>query len=257
MLKFMLAPAACLALCLFATSGLCQDSSWPAGGPDYIYVTPTVKSPLHMPYAEGMKCVDCHRWDGTDAYTSATMALKKSSTGRLPQEEIRLAITGALKGAGDYREMYAMATSFNNEPLATCIEFVLDPKTLTFFASSEKQTEKLFHLAANQRVSLVYVRAREDKRYFVDPLGVQVVGRAQVLKNGDPGFDEAATLCLTTALSHMPPEMTAKISPEAMLAGIKKNQLITKVIPERIVITSGEFVKRGLHRKQIWEAPKQ
>ena len=41
---------------------------------------------------------------------------------------------------------------------------------------------------------------------------------------------------------------------EVMLASIQKNQLITKVIPERIVITSGDFVKQGLHRKQIWVA---
>lgn len=55
-------------------------------------------------------------------------------------------------------------------------------------------------------------------------------------------------------MNHMPEEMKKQMSPEAMMQSIQKNQLITKVIPELMVITSGEFVKQGLHRKQIWEA---
>jgi len=48
-----------------------------------------------------------------------------------------------------------MATSFNNEPLATCPEFTIDLYTPTFYALSEKQTEKLFQLAANPRAPAV------------------------------------------------------------------------------------------------------
>jgi len=54
----------------------------------------------------------------------------------------------------------------------------------------------------------------------------------------------------------MPEEMKAKMSREAMLTAINKNQLITKIIPERIVITSGDFIRQGLHRKQILEVEK-
>jgi len=243
---------ACLFLCW--SNCFAGYDDWQDGGPAYIYVKPLKKSPFHMPYDDDMKCTACHKWDGADAYTSATMSLKKSTKGRLPQDEIQQAILDTLKGSGDYREMYAMATSFKDEPLATCAEFTLDPETLAFYASSEKQTEKLFHIAANPRVSLVYVRQRSDMMYFVDPLGVQVVGRAVQLKNGDPGFDTAANLCLDTAMNHMPEQMKQKMPRETMMASIRKNQLITKVIPERIVITSGDFVRRGLHRKQIWEA---
>jgi len=233
-----------------------QDASWKNGGSKYLYVTPTKKSPFHMPYDEALKCIDCHKWDGVDAYTSATMSLKKSVKGRLSQAAIRQAILDTLKGTGDYREMYVMATSFDNEPVATCIEFTLDPDTLILYASSEKQTEKLFHIAANPRVSLVYVKHRDDYRYFVNPVGVQIKGKAVQLKYGDSGFDEAARICLDSAMHHMPEEMKAKMSREAMLSAINKNQLITKVVPERIVITSGDFIRQGLHRKQIWEAAK-
>lgn len=231
-----------------------QDASWKKGGPDYIYVKPTQKTPFHMPYDETMQCIVCHKWDGTDAYTSATMTLTKSKKGRLAQQEIRRAILETLKGNGDYREMYTLATSFNNEPLASCMEFVLDPATLTFYASSEKQTEKLFHVAANPRASLVYVKQRDDMKYFNDPVGVQVAGKAVQLKYGDPGFDEAAQVCLNSVMNHLPDDVKAKMSREAILASINKNQLITKIIPARIVITRGDFIKQGLHRKQIWEA---
>jgi len=249
---------ACAVVIVLTGSHACraQDAALESGGPKYLYVTPTKKSPFHMPYDETLKCIDCHTWDGADAYTSATMALKKSVKGRLAQPVIKQAILDTLKGTGDYREMYVMATAFNNEPVATCIEFTLDPATFTLYASSEKQTEKLFHLAANPKVSLVYVKHRDDYRYFTDPVGVQIKGTAVQLKYGDPGFEEAANRCLDSAMNHMPDEMKAKMPREAMLQSINKNQLITKVIPSRIVITSGDFIRQGLHRKQIWEAEK-
>lgn len=241
---------------LFAFSAdICfpNQVEWKDGGPEYMYVKPGKKPSLHMPYDEEMKCIDCHQYDGVDAYTAATITLKKSKTGRLPREEIKQAIMDTLKGLGNYREMYVLSTSFNNKPLATCIEFTIDPKTFTFYASSEKQTEKLFHIAANPNVSMVYVKQRDDKSYFIDPVGVQIVGKAKQLKDGDPEFDKALNISLST-ITHMPAGM--KLTPE-MLSRIRKNQLITKVTPERIVITNGEFRKKGLQFKQIWEAEKK
>lgn len=253
-MKRIIAAVAGAAVLIGAGITWAQAAAWEKGGPDYIYVKPVKKSPFHMPYDDALKCADCHAWNGVDAYTAATFTLLKSTRGRLPQQDIKKAIVETLKGAGDYREMYAMATAFNNEPLATCLEFVLDPETLSLVASSEKQTEKLFHIAANGRASLVYVRHRDDMKYFLDPVGVQITGRAVQLKYGDEGFDQAAGLCLSTAMNHMPEQMKKKMPREAMLAGMRKNQLVTKIIPERIVITSGDFVRRGLHRKQIWLA---
>ena len=237
---------------LSALISFAQDSSWKNGGPGYIYVKPKTDKPpqLHMPYDKHMKCIECHAWDGVDAYSSATMGLTKSTTGRLPQEEIRKEILEALKGLGNYRQMYALATSFNNRPLATCMEYTIDPETFTFYGSSEKQGEKLFHLAANPNVSLVYVKHRNDLDYFKDPVGVQIVGTAEQLKLGDPDFDRAFDISLSTVI--MPAGM--KLTPE-LKAKLKKNQLVTRITPERIVITHHRFRERGLHFKQIWEAP--
>ena len=232
-----------------AVIGYAQVDELKDGGPKYIYVKPLKKSPLHMPYDEEMKCIDCHKWDGIDAYTSATMSLAKSKKGRLPKEEIKTAILDTLKGRGNYREMYVLATAFNNKPLATCMEYVIDPESLTLYASSEKQGEKLFHLAVNKDVSLVYVKHRDDLDYFKDPIGVQIVGIAEQLKLGDPGFDEAFDICVSTVI--MPEGMV--LTPE-FIKKIKKNQLVTKITPKRIIITHYAFRADGHHFKQIWEA---
>ena len=234
---------------VYAGSGYAQVDELKDGGPKYIYVKPLKKSPLHMPYDEEMKCIDCHKWDGVDAYTSATMSLAKSKKGRLPKEEIKAAILDTLKGRGNYREMYVLATAFNNKPLATCMEYVIDQESLTLYASSEKQGEKLFHVAVNKDVSLVYVKHRDDLDYFKDPIGVQIVGEAEQLKLGDPGFDEAFEICVSTVI--MPEGMV--LTPE-FIKKIKKNQLVTKITPKRIIITHYAFRAAGHHFKQIWEA---
>jgi hypothetical protein len=234
---------------VYSGIGYAQVDELKDGGPKYIYVKPLKKTPLHMPYDEEMKCIDCHKWDGVDAYTSATMSLAKSKKGRLPKEEIKAAILDTLKGRGNYREMYVLATAFNNKPLATCMEYVIDQESLTLYASSEKQGEKLFHVAVNKDISLVYVKHRDDLDYFKDPIGVQIVGEAEQLKLGDPGFDEAFDICVSTVI--MPEGMV--LTPE-FIKKIKKNQLVTKITPKRIIITHYAFRAAGHHFKQIWEA---
>jgi hypothetical protein len=225
-----------------------EQAVWKDGGPEYLYPKVGEKPAHHdasYPHDEQLKCMDCHQYDGVDAYTSATMTLKKSKVGRMSRVEIEKAIIDALKGKGNHREMYVLSTAFNNKPLATCIEFTLDTKTLTFYASSEKQTEKLFHMVANPNVSMVYVKNRDDKEYFTDPLGVQIVGKAVTLKASDPEFMAALNYSLAT--------INIPITPE-LIEYIKKTQIVTKVIPERIVISNSEFRKGGFHFKQIWEA---
>jgi uncharacterized protein YhbP (UPF0306 family) len=241
----------------FAGAAGAQPEGWPPGGPSYLYVTPTKKPPHHGVYDETMKCLDCHRWDGTDAYTSATMTLKKSTIGPAPRAAVEDAIREALKGKGDYREIFVISTAFENKPLATVIEFVLDPKTFTLYAVSEKQTEKLFHIAANKNVSLAYVKQRDDYEYFEGALGVQVVGQAHQLKGSDPGFEEAARIYIQT-LPMPKPQSTIPQPPslDMLVEMIKPTKIITKVVPERIVILNRTFKDDGYHAVQIWEPKK-
>lgn len=233
-----------------AISTVCQaqQAPWPRGGPEDLYVKPKKKPPQHGIYEESMKCVDCHSYDGVDAYTSATMTVKKSRKGQLPRAEIEKAIREALKGKGDYREIYVLSTSFNNKPLATILEFVLDPETFTFYSMSEKQTEKLFHLASNPQVSMAYVKQRENYDYFRGALGVQIVGRAQLLRGSDPEFKEAAERYLPTLPS-------APL--EAMFDMVRQSKIITKIVADRIVILSRALKGPESHAIQVWERASQ
>jgi uncharacterized protein YhbP (UPF0306 family) len=243
-----------LLLTAFVMTATAEEKPWPPGGPDYLYVKPLKKPHHHGVFDEGMKCLDCHRYDGVDAYTSATMSLKKTVKGRAPRKKIEEAVLSALQGKGDYREIYVMATSFNNKPLATVIEFVIDPKTMNLYAMSEKQTEKLFHIASNQNVSLAYVKQLEDYDYFSGALGVQVVGRAEQLKGTDPGFDEAAAIYIATLpLPKANPMVPQPPDIEALIGVVRTTKIITKVVPERIAILNREFKDQGYHAMQIWE----
>jgi hypothetical protein len=214
------------------------------GGPKYLYTKATKTPPQHPAYDKELKCQECHVWNGVDAYTSATMTLKKSKTGAMPREEIEKRIAEIVKGKGDYREIYVLSTAYDNKPLSTVIEFVIDPKTLTFYAMSEKQTEKLFQMAANKNVSMAYVKQLEHHNYFKEPLSIQVVGTAQLLKGGDPGFDEALTIYL--------PTLPLKITPE-LLQGIKATKIVTKITPSRIVMRDYTQREKGMRMIQIWE----
>ncbi|MCX8042772.1 MAG: pyridoxamine 5'-phosphate oxidase family protein [Desulfobacterota bacterium] len=242
--------------CLWVGIGAAEEVKWEKGGPSFLYVKPTKKPPHHGVYDESMKCLDCHSYDGVDAYTSATMAMKKSVKGRMPQQEIAQAIAEALKGRGDYREIYVLSTSFNNKPLATVVELVLDPKTFTFYAMSERQTEKLFHIASNPQVSAAYVKQRENYDYFTGALGVQIVGKATLLHDDDPEFVAAARIYLPT----LPQPVPTGIQPppiDDMIAMIKHTKIITKITPERIVILNRAFKAKGYHAVQVWEAGAQ
>jgi uncharacterized protein YhbP (UPF0306 family) len=175
------------------------------------------------------------------------MGLKKSKAGTMTPSEIEKRVAEVVKGKGDYREMFTLATSFENRPLATNIEFVLDPKTMTLYAASERQTEKLFQMASNPHVSLTYVRPADN--YFTESLGVQVVGEATLLKGGDPGFAEGMDIYGPTVLSMLPEPMPV----EQLNAMMTQTKIITKVTPKRIVLRDASLMAKGLRFTQIWE----
>ncbi len=235
-----------------------QTSDWTPGGPKHLYVKPKEKPAHHGVYDEDMKCLDCHKWDGTDAYTSATMSMKKTSRGRAPREVVEAAIRDTLKGKGDNREIYVLSTSFDNKPLATVAEFVMDPQSFNLVAMSEKQTEKLFHIYANPNVSLAYVKQRDDYMYFEGALGVQIVGKALQLQGTDPGYEEAARLYIPTLPLPKPnPTIPQPPGVDQLIEMIRPMKIITKVIPERIVIMNRKFKEKGYHAVQIWEPQKK
>jgi hypothetical protein len=247
----------CTACLMMFYSGICfaEQAKLKNGGPDYLYFTPKKKSPRHHVYDEELKCIDCHKHNGVDAYTSATMGLKKTQKGSMPRDEIKKAVMEALNGAGNLREIFVLSTSFDDQSLGTVIEFALDPATFNFISLSEIQTEKLFHIAANEKVCLTYVKQRDDHEYFKDPLGVQIVGKARLFKGDDPEFEELMKVYLPT----MPSPQTeagkkAMLNMDRMMQWAKASMISTRIIPERIVVFNGKFKEKGYNMKQIWEA---
>jgi hypothetical protein len=218
----------------------------------YIYVKSGDKPPMHVIFDENIKCVECHplKTKDIDGYTSATMTLKKSSLGVLPREEIEKRVVEVLQGKHG-REIFVLSTSYNNKPLATIIEFSIDPETLTLYSMSERQGEKLFHMHENNQVSLAYVRPAEN--YFKETLGVQIVGKAQLLTGEDPDFAEGLEIYLPS-LFHMlpnPPKDPAAL--KAFKEQIGKTKIMTKVTPERIVLRDIFLKTKGFRNFQIWE----
>lgn len=218
----------------------------------FIYVKSGDAPPLHVIFDENLKCVECHplKTKDIDGYTSATMTLKKSSRGVMPKEEIEKRVVEVLQGKHG-REIFALSTSYNNKPLATIIEFAIDPETLALYGMSERQGEKLFHMHENDQVSLAYVRPAEN--YFRETLGVQIVGKAELLTGKDPGFEEGLETYLPTLFYMLPNPPKDPASLKAFKERIGKTKIMTKITPERIVLRDVSLKANGLRNFQIWE----
>jgi general stress protein 26 len=248
MKKFFLASVTSLLILSFTTLCTAEDKK----DNSFLYVKSGDKPPMHVIYDENLKCVECHplKTKDIDGYTSATMTLEKSFLGVMPREEIEKRVVEVLQGKHG-REIFVLSTSYNNKPLATIIEFAIDPETLTLYGMSERQGEKLFHIYENNQVSLAYVRPAEN--YFRETLGVQIVGKAQLLTGEDPEYAEGLEIYLPS-LFHMipnPPKDPAAL--KAFKEKIGKTKIMTKVTPERIVLRDISLKAKELRNFQIWE----
>lgn len=232
---------------VFSITTLCK-----AGDNSFIYVKSGDKPPMHVLVDENIKCVKCHplKTKDIDGYTSATMTLKHSKLGVMSKADIEKRVIEVLSGKHG-REIFVLSTSYKNKPLATVIEFCIDPKTLNLYAMSEKQGEKLFHIFENNQVSLAYVKQAEN--YFKETLGVQIVGKAQLLTGKDPGFEEGLEIYLPSLFNILPNPPKDPVKLKAFKEKIKKSKIMTKVTPERIVLRDISLKAKGLRNFQIWE----
>lgn len=218
----------------------------------FLYFKPGDKPKQHVLFDEEMKCVQCHpvKIKDIDGYTAATMTLTPSKLGALPKADIEKRVVEVVSGKHG-REIFVLSTSYNNKPLSTIIELVVDPETLTFYSMSEKQTEKLFQMFYNNQVSFAYVKPAEN--YFRDVLGVQVIAKAELLTGEDPEFEKGLEIYFPSLLPMLrfPPNDTEKIN--ALKENVKKTKIMTKFTPERIVLKDSTLRAKGLRLTQIWE----
>lgn len=140
---------------------------------------------------------------GVDAIAGASEKIDPEK--QMTQEEIRALALDYLRGwplktdeNGDtvysYREMYQIATSYNNVPGLSSVEFVLDPTTMKLYASSEKGTEKCEHIKHNPNVVMYWYHQIPEEEYvaysndYFNSYGVQIKGTAKIM---DPSSEEA------------------------------------------------------------------
>ena len=150
-----------------------------------------------------VKASDYDLVTGVDAITGASDKIEPEK--QLPQEEIRALALDYLRGwplktdengetIYSYREMYQIATSYNNVPGLSSVEFVLDPTTMKLYASSEKGTEKCEHIKHNPNVVMYWYHQIPEEEYvaysndYFNSYGVQIKGTAKIM---DPNSEEA------------------------------------------------------------------
>ena len=203
---------------------------------------------------------DYYMQPGVDAITSAT----ESGVGGINFGDIDLSdelkkelILEYLKGAeNNFREMYQIATSYNNVPTIGSVEYVLDPADLSLFGSSESNTAKLNNMAINPQVDLYWTRqiragdiCSEEMpilpTYFMS-YGVEITGTyrnivfAELSKDEIPVFVSKARTYFAT-LSNT--AKYAEMSDEELYDYLCKSPMnFYQIVPSRIVVTSPWFL---------------
>ena len=207
-----------------------------------------------------VKAEDFGMVTGVDAITSATV----SGVGGINFGDIELSdelkqalILEYLKGAeNNYREMYQIATSYNNVPTIGSVEYVLDPADMSLFGSSETNTAKLNNMELNPQVDLYWTRQIREgdicsealpilPTYFMS-YGVEFTGTYKAIHFAELSEEEVpvylakartyfATLATTARLAEMDDE-----SLYGYLCTSAMN--FYQIVPSRIVITSPWFL---------------
>ena len=203
---------------------------------------------------------DYYMQPGVDAITSAT----ESGVGGINFGDIDLSdelkkelILEYLKGAeNNYREMYQIATSYNNVPTIGSVEYVLDPADLSLFGSSESNTAKLNNMAINPQVDLYWTRQIRAgdicsegmpilPTYFMS-YGVEITGTYRNIVFAELSEDEIPVFVSKARTYFATLSNTAKyaeMSDEELYDYLCKSPMnFYQIVPSRIVVTSPWFL---------------
>jgi hypothetical protein len=134
-----------------------------------------------------------------------------------------------------------MATSFNNIPLTTTCDQMLDPVNQALYAFFEIGTEKLEHLKQNPHVSLNWHKPWESD--FSKVLCVQVRGRAKLFDGTSPEFEEGFKLSFPTL---------PKKQQQEILSRIKENMVMCRITIDQVVLFDGTLLTQKLCSYQMW-----
>ena len=207
-----------------------------------------------------LKAEDYGMVSGVDAITSAT----ESGVGGINFGDVDLSdelkkelILDYLKGAeGNYREMYQIATSFNNIPTIGSVEYVLDASDMTLFGSSETNTAKLNNMMQNPNVDLYWTRqiragdvcsaeAPVLPSYFMS-YGVEITGTYKPIVFSELSEDEIPVYVAKAHYYFETLDTTAQLAAmddDALYEYLCASAMnFYQIVPSRIVVTSPWFL---------------
>jgi len=178
---------------------------------------------------ETVACMECHTIK-TDAVSTATKRFLERE-GTLKNEELWKEIVEFF----GKRQSTVLATTINNEPYVTTIDFALDPVRKVFYALSEKGTRKLIQIKMNPKVALEYHQPRDWKTKVFRCL--QMRGEARTFTADDPQFDEGLRI----------------FEPQIDVEMIKRGMDMTCFTPQEILFYDNLRKERRLNIFQLWE----
>ena len=207
-----------------------------------------------------VKAADYHMQAGVDAVTSATV----SGVGGINFGDVELSdelkkelILDYLKGAeGNNREMYQIATAYNNVPTIGSVEYVLDPADMTLFGSSETNTAKLNNMNINPSVDLYWTRQIRAgdlcseampvlPSYFMS-YGVQITGTYRPIRFAELSEEEIPVFVAKAHYYFETLDTTAQLAAmddEALYQYLCTSPMnFYQIVPTRIVVTSPWFL---------------
>ncbi len=207
-----------------------------------------------------LKADDYRMQAGVDAVTSATA----SGVGGINFGDVDLSdelkkemILDYLKGAeGNYREMYQIATSYNNIPTIGSVEYVLDPADMTLFGSSETNTAKLNNMNVNPAVDLYWTRQIRAgdicseampvlPSYFMS-YGVEITGTYKAIRFAELSEEEIPVYVAKAHYYFETLDTTAQLAAmddEALYQYLcASNMNFYQIVPTTIVVTSPWFL---------------
>lgn len=207
-----------------------------------------------------VKGEDFYMVTGVDAITSATVSGKGGINFGdidLSDELKKELILEYLKGAeGNYREMYQIATSYNNVPTIGSVEYVLDPADMSLFGSSETNTAKLNNMNDNPQVDLYWTRQIRAgdicsealpvlPSYFMS-YGVQFTGTYKAIHFAELSEEEIPVYVAKAHYYFETLDTTAQLAAmddEALYAYLCQSPMnFYQIVPTRIVVTSPWFL---------------
>ena len=178
---------------------------------------------------EAEACMECHRIE-IDTVTTATKRFLERK-GAMEKDDLWKEIVEFF----GKRQSCVLATTINNEPYVTTVDFALDPVSKVMYALSEKGTRKLGQMKMNPKVAVEYHQPRDWKTKIFRCL--QMRGDARVFSADDPQFNEGLRI----------------FEPQIDVEMIKRGMDMTCFNPKEILFYDNLRKERDLNIFQLWE----